>query len=195
MSYYEKHDYEPSGGERLKDAALELCFIARAKKAPATMVFNRITLTATETSVPEDIDRDYDQQRAARTAAYAASPEGIAAAAMRALDIEMAQDKTNKLTAELATLKLTEAAALRWLMKFTEAASHTEVKKDGAFILAEFAKLGWLPNACVGHPDVLTSKRVFARWLIGQALAGIDKHGVPHDGLMERFYEDYRSMR
>lgn len=181
--------YEPMCGDSLSSAVRVLC-----RFIPCRMEFNGIELRSRTGSTPNTLMADFERQWQERARQYSESPEGIAAAQRDLEEIAAAQEAVDALTAELGAMDLTTASdALRWLERFQDPADRVGVRKDTARIIAAFESAGWARNDCVGHPDVASDSGVFARWLVGQALATIERWGAPHP-TFHHFIEQWRKM-
>lgn len=50
---------------------------------------------------------------------------------------------------------------------------------------------GYKQNDCVGDPEVKSSQRIFARWLVGQAIDCL-REGMSLHPSIQKFANDYR---
>lgn len=179
----------PDTKKGFRHAAEVLC-----RFTPCRMTYNEITLYSRTGSTPSQILADYNRGLQAHADAYAASAEGVAVANKRRAEIDKRQAVVNELVARLPSLTLSNPTeALGWLEEFRIAANDVAVKPDLDAIFSAFNEAGWVENDCTRHPDVETDPVIFARWLVGWALAGIRLVGVPHPSLRD-FYEQWKEM-
>lgn len=179
---------ETTPGEHIKQTAIRL-----RSAAPARAIFNGIEIRATGTETEADIIAAWETEREARVAAWEASPEGQASKARDAQERWDAQFAVNALLAALPTIDWTDhAAPIGWLCAAQPHMDRVGVTFDRSAVLACFKEHGYEVSAFCGEAFDGKSRDIFARWLIGQALDGIEQVGAPH-GIVERFAADWRA--
>ena len=154
--------------------------------------FNDMILTVTPGATESDVIAEYERRDRERVAAYEASPEGQRRAAEAAGQVKRAQADVDLAVLALDKLDFRDVnAVLAWCERFTTAADLIGVNAPRAEILSWFRMCGWMPNMNCDAEFNGEDRDNFAGYVIGQALDGIDKMGVPHP-LLHGFVEQWR---
>lgn len=178
-------------GTHISAAAVQLVEAAKAHGS-ARAKFNDIELIADADISPEAIIDQFDRDSAARAQAYRQSPEGVAAAKASTDEIEGLQAEADKLVGRLADLDFADqGAVLTWLGELQPCSDRIGVKVDGQLVLAAFATHDLTPDMCVGPAFNGDDCDVFYRWLVGQALDGLERGPAIH-GIFHKFAAEWR---
>lgn len=181
-----------SPGQHIARAAEELSSAANEHGA-ATGTFNDIVLTALRGQPPQEIVASFDEQLRESGRRYRESPAGIAAAKAAASRLSDSQAIYDGHMASLAVLDFnSQAAILDWLCGIQDATDHVGVLTIPSEITLAFAKHGYEPGVYCGDKFDGESPDIFARWVIGQALDGLQKIGAIHP-IIHKFAGQWKS--
>ena len=169
-------------GEHISQVAIRM-----RSAAPSWCEFNGARFEAHDGDTEGAIVAKWEAAFKANGDRYAASPEGIAAA-------KEAEDRriAAQWTIDLAMRRLEsvdwsdESGPLEWLCAMADAADHVGVEYDRAHVVDTFHAHGFEVGVYCGDAFDGSSRGIFARWIIGQALDGIKRVGSPH-GMIARF--------
>lgn len=173
------------------DNAAAILAAAAERDGRASMVFNDIHIKASRGSTVESILADWSAQVEAKQQAWKSSPEGIAlarAAVERRADL---QAKHDTLMRELPALDFSnDGAVLDWLCAMQEPSGSRGVIVRRETIVQTFASRGFAPNANCGADYRDGDRDNMFRWLVGQALDGLQGPAI-HD-IIHKFADDWR---
>ena len=174
--------YEVPIGEHLVRCIEKMLDLANDAGAPVQADFNGIPLHVDPGATAVEVEQRWDAESRARGERYRNSPEGRAAAAKRAAEVAQRQRDADGLTVEMhKTLNPEDVpAVLRWLMRYEETAGDVDVKKDRLEVLDWFLSHGFEVGVNVGPAFDANDRENVARYIIGQALDGIQSMGCPH---------------
>lgn len=162
-----------------------------AEKAQGT--FNDITLTADKDSTVTGIVAYFHSEMERRAEEYRNSPEGKAAAREQEERRKQKQLKHDELMRQLPNLDFnSDVAILDWLCEFQDPSDYIGVAKQQKVVLSTFAENGYFPNVNCGNDFNAEDRDNFARWLIGQALDGLQGEvGAIHQ-VIHKFTDDWK---
>jgi hypothetical protein len=197
-------------GETINQACARLVGLANETRANVYGDFNGIGLVAHEGADVGEIVKAYHEKSEARRLAWERSPEGIAATERRAKDIAKVQAEADAAIADLPNVDLSDlSAAITWLLRIREPSDRIGVRINAPMIVETFKRFGYAADDyCVRElsrnerrrmaregtrrrvgsrrvPKILNEgvrreKGLRSRWLIGQAIAGLESHGTVH---------------
>lgn len=172
-----------SAGKRLVDAACQ--------SGRAVGTFNGVELTAQPGTTADDVVRWYDSEWERRSREWAESAEGKASIAAREEERKRLQAVHDDLIAKLETLDFKDdAEVIDWLSQMVDPSDRIGVSIDRARILEAFKAHGLVPNMNVGPEFKSSDRQIFYRWLVGQALDGIEKISI--HGIFHKFAREWR---
>jgi hypothetical protein len=170
-------------GEDIISAARRLTKAAHAS-GYATGIFNDVVLEAHSDTSGHDVVMHYHRECSRRKAEYEASPAGQAALMVREEERQRLQSLHDELVAQLDDLDFSyDVDVIDWLSQMQEPSDRIGVAVDRERILAAFRSHGLVPGMDVGPQFNADDRASFYRWLVGQALEGIERisiHGVFH---------------
>lgn len=175
----------PRPGVHVADAAESACEYAKDMQQSYLMGFNGLDLTVTPDSTKESVVAEYERLSAERGVAYW-TPERLQ---QKATEEERQLAEARVVMAELPALDTSNLdACIRWLCRLeTVATTHSAEALRALRILQHFAAGGLVPSMNVSMPGEAPeawAARVGLdgrkRWLIGQALDGVERMGAPH---------------
>lgn len=184
--------YQPLVGERINETAQRMVDLAHAKKKSVRAMFNNIELMATESSTAMGIVRDFEKKTAEAAETYRKSPEGQRATREAEERKQEAQRKADALMEQLPHLDFADQeAVLGWLCEFQDPSDHTGVVKDNKKVLTIFAEHGYQPGVNTGEEFNGEDRDNFARYIVGQALDGLQRDvGAIHQ-IVHKFADDW----
>ncbi|NNM75098.1 hypothetical protein [Enterovirga aerilata] len=180
-------------GTHIDHAATLLVEAARASAdGEAWATFNGIDIRACGSSDSAEIVRQWRAESDRQDEAYRQSPEGRAAAARSAAEVEELQERHDALVHELASIHPADhVALLDWLCRLQPCSDRVGVRVDSDTIVKVLEQAGYRANANVGpayRPD--DRENVF-RYLVGQALDGL-KNGPAIHPILLKFAAEWR---
>ena len=179
---------EATAGTHVSEAAKLV-----AANAPARCEFNGIEIVARGGESTEQLVATWEAERADRAAAWEASDEGRAYRAQEAKQRWDAQLSVNAALRILPTIDWSDyAQPITWLCEVQSSMDRAGVTFARSAVTEVFRSHGYEPGVFCGEAFDGTSRDIFARWLIGQALDGIERVGAPHS-MIRRFAEDWRA--
>jgi hypothetical protein len=182
----------PYAGDHITTFAKALVRVA-AEHGAAKGTFNDVEVTADRGATEDSICADWQRKWDAKCTAYRNSPEGTARAAQRDAEIATRQEQHDTLMRDLATLDFRhDVAVLDWLCAFQDCADDVSVVKDKAAVLSAFTAAGFAPNVNCSAEYNGEDRDNACRYLVGQALAGIERVGAPH-GIVLKFADDWKA--
>lgn len=114
-------------------------------------------------------------------------------------EIKEAQRLVEKLTAELDTLNFSDnSKVLDWCLKMQDPSDRRGVKAPREEIIKKFAEHGIVPGMYVGRKDLINNEDAYAKFIIGQAISGIQKDGSVSQviyGAVDRWKEDFATEK
>jgi len=184
--------YEAQAGERIERVAEKIVGMAKIAQNPVSTTFNGIRLIAAMTSTVKDVLDMWERRFEENRKAYRESPEGKAAAQGEVLRAEGKQHRLDQLMLELDTLDFTnQAHVIKWVEDFQDPSDYIGLKKDPKKIVKIFAEHGYFASVNLGSQFHAEDKDNVARYIVGQALDGLNFIGAIH-GMIHSFIEDWR---
>ena len=170
--------------------------LARAGDAGGAVrfTFNGATVEVTGDQTSEEVRAAIETQWEAEAAAYRASPAGIKAAAAAEARLAHYQREHDALTA-MPIVSLGEAALVKWVGRYADAADHIGVRGRNTFAVAEALEAaGYARNDACGLPEAeYEQPSVMARYIIGQAIDCLRRGMGPHP-VTQKFVDEYRRI-
>lgn len=186
-------DYIPSPGEHVAGAAANLIEIAKRRGTPARMSFNDIEVTARPESTADEIAAAFDAKLKEASSRYRASPEGIASAKASADERATLQAKHDALMARLPSLDFkSDVAVLDWLCEMQDPSDRSGVIVERKAIVETFANHGYVAGVNCGSLFRAEDRDNVHRWLVGQALDGLDTGPAIHH-VIHKFAAEWRA--
>lgn len=180
-------------GMSIDSAIHEMIEMANDRGEPVQTEFNGVGLIAEPGVHPDTLMHFWQSEMDRAAIAYRESPAGRQATADAGRRLRSDQRKLDTLMGELPSLDFTDlAAAIGWMDRLTEPADHIGVILDRPLILDTFTKHGYERNVNIGHAFDGENRENFARYLIGQGLAGIASVGAPHP-VFRRMASEWRA--
>lgn len=177
-------------GEHISVCAERLCEAAR-RTGSARGTFNDIELVADKNSTPEGIMAHFDKEREAAAVRWRESDAGKAYEAERLANTERDQKRVDALFADLPMLNFGNVySLLSWCAQYQEPSDRVGVNTHAKEVCAIFADHGYLPNVNLGVDYRADDADNSARYLIGQALHGLEVVGAVH-GIYQKFYGEW----
>ena len=185
--------YEPMAGENVNTTAHEMVTLAMKTRDTVKAKFNGIELTATSNSTADGIVAYYGEESKRRSEMYRNSPEGKKAIQENEERKVAMQKKHDALMQQLPSLDFTnDVAVLDWFTQFQAPSEHIGVGKQLSVVLTTFASHGYHPNVNTGKDFDVNDRDNFARYVIGQALAGLAcEVGAIHK-VFHKFADDWK---
>lgn len=178
--------YLVGGGEDVSTACRNMTMTAREWNCDVVMAFNDVIVHVCPSDNVTDVVARWRVDTDAAAEAYRNSPAGKAAQArfeaMMAAEAQQVQDA-------LARLPNTDLTDARKALHIMADVADKRIPPDGRQALLDaYTTAGYVANDCTGRDFVETNPENFARYIIGQALAGISTVGTPH-GMTQVFRE------
>lgn len=185
--------YEPLAGEDISTTAKRIVAMAKREKGVVKAKFNDIELTANSDTTADSVVAFYGEESKRRGEAYRNSPEGKKAAREAEERRVALQQKHDALMQQLPTLNFADdVAVLDWLCEFQDPSDHTGVVKQNDAVIVAFAAHGYHPSVNTGKNFNESDRDNFARYIIGQALAGLQcEVGAVHQ-IVHKFVDDWK---
>ena len=183
---------EASIGEHFNNYAERVAQAAR--NSDVAVKFNDIEFTVPKGEHDSaEIVATWEKLSDERREKYLNSPEGKAAAEADAQDIDAKQEQINELTKQLDTLDFSDVKkVLEWCVAFQDPSDRVGTQRDKNKILAKFAEHGYVPNMNTGTEYKAEDKENSAKYIIGQALSGIEYIGAVHQ-VVHRFSDEWKA--
>lgn len=185
--------YEPMAGENISETVERMIALAKETDGSVKVKFNDVELMATRSSIAEDIVADFHAKLQEAAEKYHKSPEGQRAARESEDRKQEAQRKADALMEQLPNLDFNDQkAVLDWICEFQGPSDHIGVVKDGEKVVKIFAEHGYQPNVNTGEAFNGEDRDNFARYIIGQALSGLQSDvGAIHQ-IVHKFTNDWK---
>lgn len=184
--------YEAQAGERIERVAEKIVGMAKIAQNPVSTTFNGVRLIAAMTSTVKDVLDMWERRFEENRKAYRESPEGKAAAQGEVLRAEGKQHRLDQLMLELDTLDFTnQAHVIKWVEDFQDPSDYIGLKKDPQKVVKIFAEHGYFASVNLGSQFHAEDKDNVARYIVGQALDGLNFIGAIHR-MIHSFIEDWR---
>lgn len=182
LTFWAGEDIE-SAARRLVNAAYEHGF--------AVGTFNGVELKACQETAAHDVVMHYTRDTARRQEEWDASPEGKAQLSAWADERQRLQSLHDELVAQLDTLDFSkDCDVIDWLSQMADPSDRIGVTIDRRRILSAFKAHGLVPGMDVGVRFKSDDKHSFYRWLVGQALDGVQKSSI--HGIFHKFAREWR---
>ena len=185
-------EVEVNIGEHFDDYAKRVALLARS--SDVAVKFNDIEFTIPQGEHDStEIIKVYEKISDDKYRQYLDSPEGKAAAESDARDIEEKQKQIDELTQQLDTLDFSDVRkVLDWCVAFQEPSDRVGTQRDKSLILEKFADHGYIPNMNTGKEYKANDKENSAKYIIGQALGGIEYIGAIHQ-VIHKFADEWKA--
>lgn len=180
-------------GDTIDDTCREAIEMVSNKRVDVYFEFNGVELKATESSTKDELVNYFHGELSRKRDEYLNSEQYKEDHAKQAKQLQALQIKIDDLLSELKSLALTDDSVVSWVGSFAEINDHKDLVYDNSEIISILVSAGYESNAEVGNPAVKTNKATFARWLVGQAIANLER-GMPIHPVAEKFSRDYLNM-
>jgi len=195
LAIEELKTFDPMAGTDVSFAADKMVKICHLTGNSVTAQFNDVELVAFPGDVPKSIVKFFHKESERRGEEYRMSPEGKRAAREAKERQESLQKKADEMVEQLfdkfdfANLE----AVINWLDEFQNPSYHVGVKIPHEQIVKKFREHGFEPNVNCGDDFNEADKDNVARWIVGQALAGLecDVHAIHQ--VFHKFAKDWRN--
>lgn len=186
--------YETEVGEHITEVARNMIALAEKTQEVVIADFNGITVVAKPGDKEQELTDYFNNQVARRRKEYENSPEGRRAAQETEERKQEMQRKYETLLQHLPNLDFkSDEAVLSWLCEFQNPSDYIGLKKDPKKVLEIFISHGYKPNANTGEVFNKDDRDNFARYIIGQALAGLEcEVGAIHQ-VIHSFVGDWKT--
>ncbi|HBR80607.1 MAG: hypothetical protein UW63_C0054G0002 [Candidatus Uhrbacteria bacterium GW2011_GWF2_44_350] len=185
---------EAMPGQHVQQFAQQLIDRAKADSVDVEGDFNGITLhvSSEESVTAEDLVSFYSQESDRRAEEYRKSPEGIKAAEEAESRKTALQEKAEQLVTQLDSLDFSNLeAVVDWIVDFQDASDHIGVSFDKQKVVDTFRSHGFDVGVNTGKDFNGEDSENFAKWLVGQALDGINSVGAIHQ-VVHKFAGDWK---
>jgi hypothetical protein len=185
---------EAKPGQHVQQFAQQLIDRAKADGVDVEGDFNGITLhvSSDEPVTAEDLVNFYSQESDRRAEEYRQSPEGVKAAEEDEARKNALQEKADQLVTQLDSLDFSNLeAVIDWIVDFQDASDHIGVSFDREKVVSTFRSHGFDVGVNTGEAFNEEDAENFAKWLVGQALGGINSVGAIHQ-VVHRFAGDWK---
>lgn len=185
---------EAMPGQHVQQFAQQLIDRAKANGVDVEGDFNGIALRASsaESVTAEDLVNFYSQESERRSEEYRKSPEGIKAAEEAEGRKNALQEKADQLVTQLDSLDFSNLeAVIDWIVNFQDASDHIGVSFDRKAVIDTFRSHGFDVGVNTGEDFNGEDAENTAKWLVGQALDGINSVGAIHQ-VVHKFAGDWK---
>lgn len=181
-----------SSGSMVADGIKDAVAVAAALRAKVQIECNGILVEVTARDNPVTLYQKWEREMDRRAAEYRRSPEGRRAAAEAAARLQSYQQQMDRLMEELPNLDFSDMGALiDWLDRLADPSDHIGVPTPAEEIVSAFIEHGFVPNANTKGQFNGDDPENYARWLIGQALDGLNTMGAIH-GVYHKFAKEWK---
>ena len=191
-----KSIYKPLAGEKISEVIEQMIILAKKNKESIMAKFNDIMFTVNEKSVAKDVIAEFENKMAENAGRYQNSPKGkYNICKSEQLKKEM-QQKYNILMQQLPSLDFANnVAVLDWLCNFQIVTNHIDIVKRVKHqreVLVIFAEHSYQPNMNTGKSFNSKNRDIFACFIIGQALKGLQNNNVLINPVIRKFTNDWK---
>ena len=184
MKNFEKQHQEikETWGQNIADFAQQLINSAKESNQEVTGTFNGIDLVVSPDSdlLAYDLVQYFHQESKKRAEEYRKSPEGIQAAKEAEERRQNMQEKADQLITGLDSLDFSDyEAVLEWICDFQKVSGKI-VSFYKSKIISVFKDYGFNIDVNTGSEFNKEDAENFAKYIVGQALDGINKVGAIH---------------
>lgn len=172
-------------GENIKTAIERAVKTARNEQQTVQFDFNGVTVTVDPLTTSEAAYAQWDYEMNRSTREFIASPRYAEQQRERAVELTHRQTRMNALIEHRAPAFLTLPGTLAWIAEFVPLADWTGVRFPAPILALELARIA-PANTNVGRTDLESDPRGAALWVVGQAVAALEKGHGPHPILGSR---------
>ena len=183
-------------GESNKSAAQKMLDVYRLSANGKNEIevhceFNGAIMKCGKKSTLKSIIKNWRRELDVQAKAYRNSPEGKASAKENAAEVAYLKAKRKRLMLEFKTLNFVDyTQVLNWLCKIQDISDDIRVGVPAARILSVLKKHRYQPNVNCEADFNEEDKENFVRYIIGQAMDGLQKIGAIH-GLVHSFTKEW----
>lgn len=186
--------FRPDAGTHIDSACVAAVGMANVSGESVEMIFNGVDLVVRPGERPEDVSDRWSKGMAEASAAWRASPEGIAQQQLANAIAETAKRNTARLLEELPAIVNDGPALMRWLLKFTDAADHVAAKFDTAALAKRLEAAGYRDNHHVGRPESdFNDEQTLREYVVGQVIRCLHS-GMPPHPVTKKFIGQYANL-
>lgn len=184
--------YDPPGGETIDTAFEKAHRMAWTAKQSVSFTFNGESLTVKPDDLPWRLADQWRKNMEERRREYANSPEGRAAAAARAAEAErltkIAADLLHDAAPNLTTLPVAVGLCAAWAD-----CGHIDARIPWSEYAESLRAAGYIEGDGVGRTDLEHAPVAFGRYIVGQAIACMER-GMPPHPIVSVFAERWRAL-
>lgn len=185
--------YEMTPSQHIDKTVERMIALAKETKGEVRTKFNGIELVATEDSIFENMIEDFKIKMEESRKEYRESPEGQRLKRESEERKQESQQKADALMEELPSLDFNnQEAVLNWICEFQEPSDHIGVITDNEKVLKIFSENGYQPNVNVGEAFNGEDRDNFARYIVGQALDGLQGNVGAINQIVHKFTDDWK---
>lgn len=179
-------------GTIISAAFTELVKEANLHNESVKAEFNGIEVVAQPGDDAGKLYMDYQADQSRRAREYHRSREGKRARRQQDKRKRQMQRQAEKVMRDLRGLDFSNFEELiDFLDRLADSSDHVDVTFDSQLVVDEFVKHGFTANANVGDEYDDNDSENSARWLIGQALDGLESIGAIHP-IYHKFADEWR---
>jgi len=185
---------EALAGQHITGFAQQLIDMAKARNKKVVGSFDDIDLVVDpESNVSvDDLVQHFRKEQKERDEQYERSPEGIKLAKEREERTQEKQEKASQLIEKLKGINFSDyETVLEWLCNFQEASDHIGVSFDKNQIISIFKDHGFDIGVNMKKAFDRDDAENFAKYIIKQAVEGIDEGGSPQK-VVHKFTNDWK---
>lgn len=185
---------EGKPGQHINSFAQQLINEAQESNTIVAGTFNGIDLVVDPKSnlSVDEIVATFTSEMNKKAEAYRKSPEGIRANKEAEEKKQNMQEKANQLVEQLNTLDFSDyELVLEWICNFQEASDYIGTSYDKNKVISTFKNNGFAIGVNTGKDFNGENAENFAKYLVGQALDGINTVGAPHQ-IVHKFTNDWK---
>ncbi len=179
-------------GGRLHRLCEEACKLATEKMKEVILPFNGVVISVVPMANPTLVEESVHQKLREAAEAWKQSPAGIAYAEKQQYETKKRQQVIDNLLQDFYTSVAQEASLVVWVGKFAAANDWIGVHFNNQGVADNLKAFGYVRNDCVGIGKIAcaSSRRIFARLLIGQAIDHLES-GMPIHPALEPMSKRY----
>jgi hypothetical protein len=188
----ESQKIEGSIGQHINSFAQQLINEAQKRNGVVIGTFNDVDLVVDSNLSVDKIVATFEQEMNRKAEEYRNSPEGIKSAQESEMRKQNMQEKATQLVEDLNTLNFSDyESVLEWICNFQEASDYIGVSYDKSKVISTFKDNAFDIGVNTGKDFNGEDAENFAKYLVGQALDGINTVGAPHQ-IVHKFTNDWK---
>lgn len=170
---------EAKPGENLDDYAIRLILAASERNGVVQGEFSGVPFEVTSEMTIKSVRDSYAEGGKKQDEVFRASPEAKKRAEEQRQRAEEAKRSIEALLKQLDTLEFSDLeSVIDWIAAFQEPTNLVGIEFDRKAVLKTFKAHGFEPDANIGEAYDERSAENVAKYVVGQALAGIERGGL-----------------